>query len=382
MKLKKTMPLTHLFYAASEKCADLFYATRFSAPDPFLLIIHRGKKIMVTSDLELDRARRQAQVEEVISLQRVEQELMPGPGSRPTMARVIQHLLKKKKVTRVQIPFDFPSGLAFELTRMGIHFQVNPVSFFEEREIKSPRELRSIVETLRVAEKGMEEAAEILRESREGVRGVLFWREEKLTAEILKQAINRIALETGCSAVHTIVACGEQGCDPHEEGAGPILASQPIIIDIFPRSIGSGYWGDITRTFLKGKASPPLQAMYRAVQAAQKLAIQMLRPGICGKEIHEAVLESFKARGFQTGLIDGKMQGFFHGTGHGVGLEIHELPRIGPQGLSPLQAGQIVTIEPGLYYRGLGGVRLEDLLLITETGSRNLTRFPKAFELV
>jgi Xaa-Pro aminopeptidase len=376
------MPLPQLFYAASEKCADLFYATRFSAPDPFLLIIHRGKKTLVVNDLELDRARRQAQVEEVVSLQRVEQELMPGLVSRPTLALVIQHLLKQKKISRVQIPFDFPAGLAFELTRLGIHFQVKPFSFFEEREIKSTRELRSIVETLRVAEKGMEAAAGILRESTEGARGVLFWREEKLTAEILKQAISRVAFEAGCSAAHTIVACGEQGCDPHEEGAGPILASQPIIIDIFPRSIDSGYWGDITRTFLKGKASPTLQGMYRAVLATQKLAMRMLRPGICGKEIHEAVLKSFGSRGFQTGLMDGKMQGFFHGTGHGVGLEIHELPRVGPQGLSPLQPGQIVTIEPGLYYRGLGGVRLEDLLLITETGSRNLTRFPKTFELV
>lgn len=377
----KSSSSCQLLYAASESCADILYATNFFAPDPFLLLIHRGRKILVVGDLEIDRARRQASVDEVASLSSIEKALRGTKNKPPSQSQVIRFLLKERKINSAEIPFDFPAGLARELTRLGVHTRVKEPPFFEQREIKQPEEVRKVTFALRAAEKGMKRAEEMLRESVIGPKEILYWKEKRLTSELVKQAISMAALENGFTAAHTIVACGEQGCDPHEEGSGPLYAHQPIIIDIFPRSQATGYWGDITRTFVKGKASPALRDLYQAVQAAQKRAIRMVRPGVIGKEIHQAVYEEYSRRGFRSGLIEGRMQGYFHGTGHGVGLEIHELPRIGPKGVLPLRANQIVTMEPGLYYRGLGGVRLEDLLLITETGSRNLTRFPQFFEI-
>jgi Xaa-Pro aminopeptidase len=187
-------------------------------------------------------------------------------------------------------------------------------------------------------------------------------------------------MRQGCLASHTIVACGEQGCDPHEVGHGPLRAHQPIILDIFPRSQNSGYWGDITRTIVRGKASEPVKALYAAVLAGQSLALRQIRAGARGDTIHQGILEEFERRGFQTGVKNGRMQGFFHGTGHGVGLEIHELPRLSPRGQAPLKPGHVVTVEPGLYYSGVGGVRLEDLIVVSETGFKNLTLFPKFLE--
>ncbi len=157
-------------------------------------------------------------------------------------------------------------------------------------------------------------------------------------------------------------------------------AHQPIIIDIFPRLTRSGYWGDMTRTFVKGRASAQVRAMHRAVAAAQKSGIAQLRHGVASNEVHAAVAQTLKDHGFVTGVRRGRQQGFFHGTGHGVGLEVHEAPRVSTRG-ELLQAGHVVTVEPGLYYPAVGGVRIEDLLVVTQDGCRNLTRFHRRLEI-
>jgi Xaa-Pro aminopeptidase len=168
--------------------------------------------------------------------------------------------------------------------------------------------------------------------------------------------------------------------DPHRVGSGPLRPNRAIILDVFPQSIETGYWADMTRTVVRGRASEGLRRMYRAVAEAQDAALATIRDGVDGKEAHQAVLGVFKEYGFKTGKIDGRMQGFFHGTGHGVGLEIHEPPRLNARG-GPLRAGMAVTVEPGLYYTRWGGVRIEDLVVVTKTGCRNLTRFPRQLEL-
>ncbi len=374
---KAQSPSCQLIYASSETCADLYYATRFFAPDPMLFLSHRGKKILVLGDLEIDRARRQASVDEILSLAEIERPLKDRLDAAPSLVQVIQFLIEKLKVHSIQIPFDFPAGVALDLGRRGIPLQVKMPPFFEQRSRKGPEEIHKIIQALRAAECGMDKAVQLLAASKIGPKGILYWNEKALTAEILKWEINVSALELGCTAAHTIVACGNHCYEPHDEGTGPLRANRPIIIDIFPRSQRSGYWGDLTRTFVKGEPTTAVKNLYRAVGKAQKKAMGLLRPGVSGHEIHQAILDCFESDGYKTGLIQGRQQGFFHGAGHGVGLEIHELPRINPKGHAPLQEGQVVAIEPGLYYKGLGGVRLEDLLLITARGSRNLTRFPK-----
>jgi Xaa-Pro aminopeptidase len=176
------------------------------------------------------------------------------------------------------------------------------------------------------------------------------------------------------------VAPGRLGCDPHDEGHGPIRAGAPIIVDIFPRAQKNGYFADITRTFVKGRASKKVRAMYDAVYDGQRLALRSIRDGARASDIHGAIHALFGERGFKSGKIDGRMQGFFHGTGHGLGLEIHEPPRVAGND-AVLKAGMVVTVEPGLYYWPHGGVRIEDTVLVTKRGLKNLTRFPKVFEI-
>jgi len=179
---------------------------------------------------------------------------------------------------------------------------------------------------------------------------------------------------------HTIVACGTQACDPHECGHGPLYADEPIIIDVFPRSQKTGYFGDITRTVVKGRPSEALRKLYNTVERGQQLAFEELRKDVRGRDVHKHVLEFFEREGYKTGKSDGRMQGFFHGTGHGLGLDLHEAPRLGKTSTDTLRRGNVVTVEPGLYYPGIGGVRLEDVALITDNGARNLTKFEKALE--
>ena len=209
------------------------------------------------------------------------------------------------------------------------------------------------------------------------IRGdALYHNGEPLTSETVKREIKFLLLERDCTAGHTIVAGGDQACDPHNEGSGPLHAHQSIIIDIFPRSNITGYFADLTRTVVKGDPSADLQNIYDAVLAAQNLAFDSIRADADSQAIHRALQELFENRNYETGNTDGRMQGFFHGTGHGLGLEIHEPPRIGKTP-GTLRAGHIVTVEPGLYYPGRGAVRIEDLAVVTQDGCDNLTTYPK-----
>ena len=176
------------------------------------------------------------------------------------------------------------------------------------------------------------------------------------------------------------MAGGRQACDPHEPGHGPLRANEPIILDVFPRSQKTGYFGDITRTVVRGRASDAARRVYDTVLRAQQIAFARLRPSIKAVEVHDAVRTFFDSEGYKTVTKRGRMHGFFHGTGHGLGMEIHEAPRISLASHDVLAAGQVVTVEPGLYYPGVGGVRLEDVAVLTPQGARNLTKFEKVLE--
>jgi Xaa-Pro aminopeptidase len=162
--------------------------------------------------------------------------------------------------------------------------------------------------------------------------------------------------------------------------SGPIRAHTSIIMDIFPRSQNTGFFGDITRTIVRGRASERLKQAYRLVEQGQQIGFRRIRNGVNAYDIHMEILQHFKNHGFETGLLDGRMQGFFHGTGHGLGLDIHEANGIGMRSQNTLVTGHVVTVEPGLYYQKMGGVRLEDVVLVTDTGCRNLVKIPKILE--
>ena len=231
-----------------------------------------------------------------------------------------------------------------------------------------------------MAEVGLAEGIQALKVAKINRNRRLMYHNIPLTSEKLRAIIDTAIIQAGGLACHTIVAGGAQACDPHETGHGPLLANEPIILDVFPRSQKTGYFGDISRTVVKGRASEPLRKLYYTVERAQELAFDHMRDQVAARDIHEKVQKFFEQEGYQTGRTHGRMQGFFHGTGHGLGLEVHEPPRLSANTADILVAGHVVTVEPGLYYPELGGVRLEDVALITANGPRNLTKFEKSLE--
>lgn len=370
-----------LIIASSEVDSNLYYATHFLAPDPFMFLQvghpPQAEKILVMSDLELDRAKSQAKVNTVLSLSQYEN-LVKQKGKEPTWVNVLNLLLQERKVKWILVPSNFPIEYADGLRGKGYLLEFRRDPFFEERTLKSEEEVEYIREVQRATEEATEMAIQAIRES-EIRKGLLYRNGEVLTSETLKKIINVKLMEKGCVAQHTIVASGDQACDPHNEGSGPISAGTAIIMDVFPRSSRTRYFADMTRTVVRGKAPDKLKRIYETVQRAQEAAIGLIHDGAPGREIHERVCQVFKQAGFETGILGGRMQGFFHGTGHGLGLDIHEPPRISRSDYV-LKRGHVVTVEPGLYYPGAGAVRIEDLVWVTDTGCNNLTQYPKQLE--
>jgi Xaa-Pro aminopeptidase len=374
----RTRADARLIIASSEVDANLYYATRFRAPDSFVFVVLHDEKILLMSDLEVDRARAEAHVDTVLRMRTYEERAKASGIEQPGVVDAVYAFFQEREVGAVVVPGSFPIDYGDALRRRGIDVQVRREPFFEERLVKTPAELACIAKAMRRTEAALAAAIGAIRES-EIVDGALRWRGETLTAELLKRLIARSLLDDGMLARHTIVACGEAACDPHNEGSGPLKPGQAVIIDVFPRDEASGYFADITRTVVKGRAPEALRKMYRAVADGQECAFRLIRDGADGEAIHRGVQATLEGHGFKTGEVGGRMQGFFHGTGHGLGLEIHELPRLS-RIPTTLRTGNVVTVEPGLYYPGIGGIRIEDVVVVTENGCSNLTAYPKELE--
>ena len=373
-------PENLLIVADSDHDANMLYATGMFVPDPFIFLRLRGQNFIVMSDLEIDRARQQVENCRVLSLSRYQKQLAARHSKKTGFPQVIRAILREKRVQPVFVPPNFPLGLAKDLKREGVKVKVK-TDFFSERELKSPDEVKKVSAALMMAEVGMAEAMQALKSAKVGRDRKLAYRGAPLTSEKLRSIIDCAILQAGGLAAHTIVAGGKQGCDPHEGGHGQLFANELLIIDIFPRSQKTGYFGDITRTVVRGRASEAQRKLYDTVLRGQTLAFTKIHADAPTAEIHAAVQGLFEREGYKTGRRNGRMQGFFHGTGHGLGLEIHEAPRIGATSKGVLKAGHVVTVEPGLYYPEIGGVRIEDVALVTTRNARNLTRFEKALEL-
>ena len=367
-----------LMIGSSERCANLFYATRFRAPDSFAFLWTPSEKLMLAHNLEIDRARNQARVTRVLPYAEYEKRAKEKGQERPNSNAVLLELLRDLGLQKLQVPADFPLATADFLRGEGIELAIATDPLFPQRKIKDAEEIEGMRRAMRAAEAGMETALEGLRTA--DVRdSVLFLNGTVLTSERLRRRVHQTLMDCNSIGEHTIIASGDQGCDPHQVGFGPLRARETIIIDIFPRDEASGYYGDLTRTVCKGQASKPMRHLYETVLEAQQLGLDHIRPGAEGHLIHESIQRFFGDAGYETGEKDGYMQGYFHSTGHGLGLEIHEEPRIGPHG-DALESGHVVTMEPGLYYRGLGGVRIEDTVVVCEGGYENLSSLPKVLE--
>jgi len=373
------MSATQLIIADSEKNANLYYATRFLAPDPFIFVQHDGRSMVVMSDLELDRARLQAKVTDILSYTKLAAQAKSRLGADPTLLDVVDETLKAIGTKTVEVPTDFSVHYADLLRTRGYLIKARPDPFYPERLIKSESEIAAMTETLRATEEALESAIELIRNSEVKPDGTLWIGGKPLTAEMVRKVLHMQLLERECVGRHTIIACGLQAVDPHHEGSGALKAHEPIVMDVFPQHSRSRYFADITRTVVKGQPAEKVRRMFEAVKAGQEVAFRMILDGVDGSTIHKAILDLFEQQGFKTGEQGGRMQGFFHGTGHGVGLEIHEPPRINPRH-DILRAGMVVTVEPGLYYLDAGGMRIEDMVVVTKDGCRVLTQAPKILE--
>ncbi len=368
-----------LFIASSEGDANLYYATRFNAPDEIIFIQTRGKKHLLMNDLEVDRARSEAQVDYVHSISKLAADYKKKYDKRPGYLDLIEEFAKQNHIKEFLVPGSFPLEYADPLRQRGFILQFKPNPFFEERTIKSKEEVAAVRRAIRFTEEAISEAIRVLRKS-VSKKGKLFYKGEKLTSEFIKKVINVKLMENNCVAKHSIVSCGIDCVDPHNQGSGPLYADESIIMDIFPQDSLSHYHADITRTVVRGKAKPKLKKMFEAVMEGHQIAYKRIREGVDASTIHDAIAKRFEELGFKTGVINGRMQGFFHGTGHGLGLEVHEAPRVG-RARDILRAGQIVTVEPGVYYEDAGGIRIEDDVLVTKTGFINLVKLPKFLEI-
>jgi len=364
-----------LFIGDSICDADMFYLSQFLAGDRFTLLAQEKTSLLVSS-MELGRARNESVTDEVVSTSQyaIMDKLRSSGKPDEAYLQVLKEFLHDHDVERLGVPFRFPAGIFQHLAG---DFQVvvleSPVSRW--RAIKSEDELDAIRISQKACERAMRQAVNLI--ARSEPRGEHLFRDDQpLTSEQVRSKIEVSLLEDGCEAVDTIVAGGKAAADPHARGSGPLPANSPIVIDIFPRSRSSRYFADMTRTVLKGEAPPEIQEIYEAVAAAQDAGLAAIRSGVTGKEVHARVCAVFRERGYPE--RDGR--GFTHSTGHGVGLEVHERPSLSEVG-ETLEVGQVVTVEPGLYYPEIGGVRLEDMVAVTEIGCENFTHFERTLVL-
>ncbi len=368
--LKKSALLADLLlYADTARSSDLLYFGRFNVPDPMIALRVRGKKIGVLNALEYGRASKTSGFDEVLPLEPwVAKARTRWSDRRPGTAEIITLLAAHYRVNTFTIADDFPAGLCDRLRALGLTLTTAPL-LFPEREIKTAAEIRALREGNRCSAAGIAAAEGLLRAS-DIKNGKLILDGRPLTSERLQTAIEIACLEAGAHSANTIAAGGDQACDPHEHGHGPLRANELIIVDVFPRVAATGYHGDMTRTFLKGHASDAQQKLVAAVRTAQLAALATARAGVNGHHVHQQCLDTFARHGFETKTTPKGSVGFFHGTGHGLGLDVHESPRVSAVDYE-LKKDSVVTIEPGLYYPGLGGCRIEDVIQVT-TGKPKL----------
>ena len=370
-----------LLYSDTARSADALYFGRVEAPDAFIAMGVRGRKVAVVSALEFGRVKRTSDFDSVLSLEAyLEKAQKAWPRQKPTVARVVALVAKELKARTLTVPEDFAAGLFGQLRSIGVKVAVSDGPLFPEREIKTRAEAEAIREGNRCSAAGIDAARRLLASCK--IRGGrLVHKGSVLTSERLKVAIETACIGQGSISFSTIAAGGDQACDPHNQGSGPLRANELIIVDVFPRVTATGFYGDMTRTFLRGKASDAQRSIVAAVRAAQKAALSTIRAGVHGIEVHRKVSQTLVSRGFETRHTSRGSVGFFHGTGHGLGLEVHEAPRMGAKTDFPLKLGTVVTVEPGLYYPGVGACRIEDVVQVTAGAPRMLSNYPYTWEL-
>lgn len=370
---KRSVPC--LMVGSPVRHADIRYATGFAADASVVLLVTAAGQYLVVPRLEKWRARSCAAGTEVLA----PDDLRMRMARRRDIGHWAVALLRAHGIRRVSVPGSFPIGVARRLRRAGVSVSVARGEMFPQRRIKTVDELQKMKAVQQAAVIAMRWAISAVASAQVDSGGFLRLHSERLTSERMRCGINSVLLQHGCFCRDVIVAGGTQSANPHEPGRGPLKAHEPIVIDIFPQHSGHGYWGDLTRTVARGGVSSELRRMYHAVKAAQASSLNAVRPGASASSIHGRAVAELEARGFFSSVSGGAAVGFVHSSGHGIGLDTHEPPAIG-QYPGRLRVGNVITIEPGLYYPDLGGIRIEDTVLVTASGWQYLAPCEKKFE--
>ena len=347
--------------------ADMRYISRFITTDPIVYIRRVGERgTIIVSQMEYDRAVQEA-VPAVMT--RAQAGLLRLLDEEKDRSRAMARMIAELAGGSILVPPDLPYGLGKNLeSYTGVTVDTGTIAAM--RAVKSRAEIAAVGAVQRATEEAMSCAVDMIRRSHPR-KGILWLDGRRLTSERVRAAMHGLLISQGFVARETIVSCGTDTAAPHIRGTGPLYEGQPVVIDIFPMDERTGYYSDMTRTVVKGEPSPEIQDMYGAVREAQDLAATYLKPGVTGQEVYQTVVDFFSDRGYTTGS-----EGFTHNLGHGVGLEVHELPALGPGGGACVR-GNVVTNEPGLYYQSIGGVRLEDIGVLSRSGFRRLTSFSR-----
>ncbi|ELZ43609.1 peptidase M24 [Halorubrum saccharovorum DSM 1137] len=378
---------------ASQDDANQLYLSGFTGPDPFLTLYADGEIHVLVGGLEYGRAKKEATADAVERHADYDYEY----GGREERNDMYAAFVRDKGVESVSMPPRGPVGTADALRERGVEVAVDADDRIREaRAVKTDEEVDAIREAQRANEAAMRAAEELIAGADvagedvpadgeddpadgEIEPGTLLHDGEPLTSERVTEEIEVTLLRHGCALDQTIVAGGAQAADPHDRGSGALRANEAIIIDIFPRSKATKYNADMTRTFCVGEPSERLREWYDLTERALDAALDAVEPGATGEDVHAAACEVYEDAGEPTFRTDPETEtGFIHSTGHGVGLDVHESPRLASGG-EELEPGHVITVEPGLYDPDVGGVRIEDIAVVTEEGYENFTEYPIEF---
>jgi len=375
-----------LIIADTVRSPELRHEVPLSVPDPFLYAEVGGRRSVVVSSLESGRIEELGLGIEVLTYEDagVDELLKRGLDAYELDRQLYLGACARFGLESAVTPGGFPLAHADHLRANGIELTADQRFFDERRRVKTEHELAGIRRACRAVEAGVAVGVEMLR-SASRANGVLTLDSEPLTCERIQLEVERAFGEHGAAAEEFIVSHGAQTAVGHDGGSGPIAAEDVVLFDLFPRDRESACYSDFTRTFTVGAVPDELREYHRLAKEALDMAVAAVKPGVKGSDIHRQVCDFFHEHGHKTQLHkeenESLVDGYFHATGHGVGLEVHERPGVGRVESESLVEGDVIALEPGLYRHGYGGVRLEDLILVTADGAEKLTDYPYDLEL-
>jgi Xaa-Pro aminopeptidase len=365
---------------------NILYRTGFLVPDPIVVVDRGGDDVTLwASPLEEGRARKEARVAQVRSTAELDfaEKVRRAGNEQDGWSLLLEAVCREHGLATVDVDIDFPALFADHLRARDVEIRPRSDLYRKERRIKTQQQLDWVTAAENAGMSALQQAIDIIAAA--DIEDGLLTRDGRpLSGDDLVYAVESHLLRDGCGTDGSICCGGPESADPHR-GSSPVLrAGLPIVLDIFPYDKNTRYWGDMTRTVVRGETPAAVERMWEAVLEAQQAGLDAVRPGANGRDVHYACCEVFKKHGYGSlpePYRDIKSDArFIHGTGHGLGLEIHEFPRVGDVDVT-LEVGDLITVEPGLYDPRLGGIRIEDLVVVTEDGCRNLTTLPKVFHL-